>query len=47
MFEFYMGLRQMNGSRGRLIGLTSFLEQPICANGHGPSIPSQPPKIGF
>lgn len=47
MFEFYRGLRQMDGPKGRVIGLTSFLEQPICENGHGPSTPSQSPKIGF
>lgn len=42
-----MFLRQMNGPEERVLGLTSFLEQPIFENGHGPSTPSQSPKIGF
>lgn len=37
----------MNGPEERVLGLTSFLEQPIFENGHGPSTPSQSPKIGF
>ena len=27
--------------------LTSFLEHPICENGHGPCTPSQSPTMGF
>ena len=46
LFRVVLPVERLESTRTKYLSLTSFFEQPICENGHGPSTFSQSPKTG-